>query len=699
LKLGKYELVRKLATGGMAEVFLAKARGPRGFEKTVVVKRILPHLAEDEQFVQMFLSEAQLAAKLNHARIVQIFDFGESDGAYFIAMEHVDGPNLRALAQLWADRHTPIPLPQVARMLSYACEGLAYAHEFWDPETGEWSRLIHRDISPDNILLARSGDLKLVDFGIAKAASQVHRTSTGLLKGKIAYMSPEQLSNRPLDLRADVYALGVVAYELISGTRPFAAESDIHLMQAIMYQPHIPIVERRPDVPEALQFVVDRALAKDRDERYESCREMQRDLEEYLRGVRHPVGSVELAVLIGGGGARVESARGKTPPHAPVAAMAKPPADTTGRAPTAVVPPNVEPTQVLPPSRPSSPARKIAESTETPPPPQPAVHTPPPPSSALIADSSNASKPQPAVHTPPPPSSALIADSSNASKPQPAVHTPSPPRRVSMVRGRWVLSAAAAGTLIATGVIASLIGADPGPQPVTSARASVAPSRAEPTPPKSPSLDHTTPGEDAPIRVAASPQPEAAPPSIPTTPPPPAPNHPGTQKPQGRGVNPSSGAGSRRPSPAKHLGSGATGKLILEALCSSRGQTVCGDQCVNLASDAAHCGACGQVCSSGEACVAGTCGLQCTAGFVDCDGQCVNLANNATHCGVCGRACSSGQGCVTGACRLQCARGLVECGGTCVDVMSDPRHCGSCGSKCPGFLGLGEGSCVKGSCQ
>jgi serine/threonine-protein kinase len=595
VKLGKYELVRKLATGGMAEVFLAKARGPRGFEKTVVIKRILRHLAEDEQFVQMFLSEAQLAAKLNHARIVQIFDFGEAEGDYFIAMEHIDGPNLRALAQQSADRHTPLSLAVVARMMSYACEGLAYAHELCDPESGEWLRLVHRDISPDNILLARSGDLKLVDFGIAKAVSQVHRTSTGLVKGKLAYMSPEQLSNKPLDLRADVYALGVVAYELISGARPFTADSDVLLMQAVMYQPHTPITEVRPDVPEALQRLVDRALAKDRDERYESCREMQHDLEEYLGGVGQSVGSFELAALVGGRVSRVEGFRAKTPsPKAPVLPVVESPAPPMAAVPTLVLPPKVDPVQAPLQRTPSTPAAQLVGSTQTPAP----------------------------IHPPPPP-------------------VASPRRRITLTPIRWVLAAGGVATLIASGVVAAAIAARSGETAtaaVGTVSTPVAPKRAAPSPTEPPSSDPAPLEQVAPARVEAPTPPKPI--SRPSAAQPSA-------RPQRRSVTPASGVAARPMTPADV-------EVALQASCSG-GETLCDDECVKLATNAAHCGSCRRACNSNQLCVGGACKLRCDAGRVDCGG------------------------------------------GACVDLTSDLQHCGACNAACPRYLLPSR--CVKGSCQ
>lgn len=295
VQLGKYQVIRRLGRGGMAEVFLAKAAGPMGFEKTLVVKRIHPHLMEEEPFIEMFLSEARLAAQLNHANVVQIFDFGEEDGSYFIAMEHIDGPSLFTLIKQASAEGTPIPFTLCAKILSFACEGLAYAHELADPATGKPLGLIHRDISPDNILLSRTGGVKVVDFGIAKVASQGTRTQTGVVKGKVAYMSPEQLLGRPLDLRADIFALGVVLYRLVTGEHPFEGESDVTLIQSILKNPMVEVRERRRDVPKELERIVKKALAKERTQRYQSCRELQADLERFLLKRGEPVGPAQIA--------------------------------------------------------------------------------------------------------------------------------------------------------------------------------------------------------------------------------------------------------------------------------------------------------------------------------------------------------------------------------------------------------------------
>ncbi|WP_224247262.1 serine/threonine protein kinase [Hyalangium gracile] len=298
MEIGKYRLIHKLATGGMAEVFLAKAAGPMGFEKLLVVKRILPHLATEPTFVEMFLTEARLAAQLNHPNIVQIFDFGESEGTYFLAMEYIDGPNLREIIRRSSAVGLALPLAFCARIVSAACEGLAFAHGYRDPSTRQPLNIIHRDISPDNILLSRQGAVKVVDFGIAKAAGLSPHTQAGVVKGKLAYMAPEQLRNEPLDPRADVYALGVVFYELLTGLKPFIATSDAGMVQAILFELQVPVLQRRPDVPEALQRILNRALAKERERRYPDCASFQTDLEEFILSTARPMGAPQVAQIV-----------------------------------------------------------------------------------------------------------------------------------------------------------------------------------------------------------------------------------------------------------------------------------------------------------------------------------------------------------------------------------------------------------------
>ncbi|HYI00820.1 serine/threonine-protein kinase [Hyalangium sp.] len=297
MQMGKYQLIHKLATGGMAEVFLAKAAGPMGFEKMLVVKRILPHLATEPAFVEMFLSEARLVAQLNHPNIVQIFDFGESEGTYFIAMEYIDGSNLREIIRRASGVSLSLPLAFCARVVSAACEGLAFAHDLREPATNLPMDIIHRDISPDNILLSRQGAVKVVDFGIAKAAGMSPHTQTGVLKGKLAYMPPEQLRNEPLDRRADVYALGIVLYELLTGLKPFMATSEAGMVQAILFELQVPVAQRRPEVPEVLQRILAQATAKDRERRYPDCASFQAELDEFIVSTGKPMGASQLALL------------------------------------------------------------------------------------------------------------------------------------------------------------------------------------------------------------------------------------------------------------------------------------------------------------------------------------------------------------------------------------------------------------------
>ncbi len=309
MKIGRYEVIRRLASGGMAEVFLAKVAGPMGFEKTLVLKRILPHLAEEPDFVEMFLSEAKLVAQLNHPNIVQIFDFGEADGAYYLAMEFVDGPNLRVLLKRTGALGALLEPQLCAKMISASCEGLAFAHEFRDPATGHALGLIHRDISPDNILLSRQGAVKVTDFGIAKAVGYGPRTQSGVVKGKLAYMAPEQLRGQPLDPRADVYSLGVVLYELLTNHKPFDATTDAAIVAAILFEPLIPAIKRRPDLPGAVQRILDRGLAKDRNERYPSCLAFQAELERFIVSLGEPIGALDIARFINQLDSQAESPR------------------------------------------------------------------------------------------------------------------------------------------------------------------------------------------------------------------------------------------------------------------------------------------------------------------------------------------------------------------------------------------------------
>ena len=298
-QLGRYILERRLAAGGMAEVFLAKQAGPGGFSKQCVLKRMLPPLAADVHFVRMFLDEARLAAQLNHPNIAQIFDFGEAGGTYYLAMEYVPGTNLRAIVKDHAKRKAFIPFHLVARIASHAAIALDYAHRAVGVD-GQRLEIIHRDVSPQNIMLGTTGVVKLIDFGVAKAATATQRTAAGMIKGKFAYMSPEQIRGQPLDPRSDIFGLGLVLYELLASGRAVKGETEIELMKAAMRMQFDPIEERRTDVPAELRSIVERSLQKDREARYPSAAAMSADLEAYLTREGRNVTGPELACLLGG---------------------------------------------------------------------------------------------------------------------------------------------------------------------------------------------------------------------------------------------------------------------------------------------------------------------------------------------------------------------------------------------------------------
>jgi serine/threonine-protein kinase len=279
---GKYILLRQLAIGGMAEVYLARQSGPAGFEKECVIKRILPSLAADQQFVNMFLDEARIAARLSHPNIVQIFDLGSiNEGDYFLAMEHVHGVDLQQIEEAEAQRGGHIPLAIAVRICSNVAEGLEHAHRATDAR-GAALGLVHRDVTPSNVIVSFDGVGKILDFGIAKAVAKKGRTEVGVIKGKIPYMSPEQVQGEPLDFRSDIFSLGTMLYELTTGHKPFEGEGPADLSMKILHDdPHPPdfYVER---FPSGLSDLIERAMAKKSADRFQSARELHEALEEFL---------------------------------------------------------------------------------------------------------------------------------------------------------------------------------------------------------------------------------------------------------------------------------------------------------------------------------------------------------------------------------------------------------------------------------
>jgi serine/threonine protein kinase len=266
---GSYQLVAKLATGGMAEIFLARPTGAAERD-VIVLKRILPHLAEDDHFVTMFRDEADLASKLVHKNVCQVHAFGAYAGTWFIAMEYLHGVPLSRMMTRLSKAGKMLDFRVVAGIIVQACEGLHAAHEARGPD-GQLMNVVHRDVSPPNIMVCADGVVKLLDFGIAKARGANSRTRTGTVKGKNAYMSPEQILGKPLDRRSDVFALGVVMYEMLAIRRLFHRDSDFLTFKAITEEPIPDIRERRPDMPPGMRAALLQAMARDPNGRFDSA--------------------------------------------------------------------------------------------------------------------------------------------------------------------------------------------------------------------------------------------------------------------------------------------------------------------------------------------------------------------------------------------------------------------------------------------
>lgn len=280
-RYGRYELVAPLAVGGMAEVFLARPAGSRGASELVVVKRILPNLVENEEFVSMFLQEARVVARLNHPRIARILELGKVGNSYFIAMEYVPGEDFRFVVRQAKTQGRSLPPPLVCRMIIGAAEGLHCAHTATD-ENAIPLEIVHRDVSPQNLFLTFDGEVKVIDFGVAKSADSRNKTRTGVLKGKYSYMSPEQVEGKALDARSDVFALAVVMYELLTQTRLFKRSGGPATMRAVHQCEVPPPSLQNPAIDPALEDIVLRALARDRNARIASAADLASELEAYL---------------------------------------------------------------------------------------------------------------------------------------------------------------------------------------------------------------------------------------------------------------------------------------------------------------------------------------------------------------------------------------------------------------------------------
>jgi len=292
IQFGRYELLRKLAAGGMGQVFLARKKGV-GFEKLVVLKRILPHLVEDEEFFTMFLDEARLTARLNHPNVAQIFDVEAEAGQHLVVMEYVQGEDVRRVEKKARLAGQKLPVGVILRVIADAAAGLDYAHKARDDQ-GQPLGIVHRDISPQNILVGFDGGVKLIDFGVAKAAGRAQHTATGVLKGKFPYMSPEQAEGEELDARSDVFALGIVLWELLCDKRLFKGDSDV-MSQRLVKACQVPKPsELNTQLPAALDAIVLKSLARDRNERFQSAAELREAIEQYCLEAHIPASSSHL---------------------------------------------------------------------------------------------------------------------------------------------------------------------------------------------------------------------------------------------------------------------------------------------------------------------------------------------------------------------------------------------------------------------
>lgn len=351
---GNYFLVEKIAVGGMAELFKAQQRGVQGFQKIVAIKRILPHLVDNEDFATMFIDEAKLAAQLTHPNIVQIFDLGKAGSSYYIAMEFVNGRDLRTLLRRAKEHGGPFPEAVAAFVTMKIASALDYAHRkrgFDDREL----KLVHRDVSPQNILISNEGAVKLVDFGIAKAATKASHTVAGALKGKLLYMSPEQALGQPLDNRSDLYSLGLVLFEMLTGERCFQADSEMGVLEKVRMGKIGDLRAINPGVSPEMAAIVGRALHKSVEQRYASARLLERDLRDLLmkRGhipAEHDIAEYLEALLMGPKERVEEVVRSRFPL---LAAAPPPPPPPMDAAPT-LHGRTVAPAQVLPPPPPSA---------------------------------------------------------------------------------------------------------------------------------------------------------------------------------------------------------------------------------------------------------------------------------------------------------------------------------------------------------
>lgn len=294
---GQYELIEHIATGGMAEVYKARMKGLEGFQKIVAIKRILPHLTDNDEFVTMFIDEAKLAAQLQHPNIIHIYDLGKIERSYYIAMEYIDGLDLRSILNKLQAKGERFPLPLALYVGARLADALDYAHRKRDFK-GQAMALVHRDVSPQNVLISYEGEIKLCDFGIAKAASKASHTRAGALKGKLQYMSPEQAWGKDLDHRSDIFSLGLVLYEMIVGRKAFSGDSELSILEQVRSPKLVPPRQVDSTIPPEVEQILLKALKEKREERYQSAADMAKDLEAAMRAFEPTPSAAQLAAFL-----------------------------------------------------------------------------------------------------------------------------------------------------------------------------------------------------------------------------------------------------------------------------------------------------------------------------------------------------------------------------------------------------------------
>ena len=294
---GKYELLARLAVGGMAEIFLARRRAADDKAEMVVIKRVLPHLAEDARFVAMFRDEARLASRIEHVNACRVLELGSVGDTYFIAMEYLHGVPLSRVLLRSARTSDQLDIRFIAGVMQQSCAGLHHAHELSAPD-GRLLDVVHRDVSPPNIFVTTDGQVKLLDFGVAKARGASQKTRTGTVKGKNAYMSPEQVLGEPVDRRSDLFSLGIVMWESLTASRLFLRDTDFETFRSITKGDIPDLRKQRPDVPEPLAQVVGRALERDRDKRYATADELGGAITAAMESMAGPADDQEIARFV-----------------------------------------------------------------------------------------------------------------------------------------------------------------------------------------------------------------------------------------------------------------------------------------------------------------------------------------------------------------------------------------------------------------